>query len=190
MKKETEQMPEFTQTKISKAINNVINGEYKVVTDNDHNLLKDSNFSWDDLNQLKEELAAKVMEFIHQVTSIINTPEILNNLNEHIHEFNKTVEIFFTDMNDFSSKVKNLREQHETKSGLVTNLDDYDLYNRVAVHYHSAFTELISLITPTLSELVLIASEATNIAKQKQEVKVEEPISVSDEKIIEDAKNE
>ncbi|EKD89703.1 MAG: hypothetical protein ACD_33C00004G0003 [uncultured bacterium] len=155
----------FQQKKITREINKVIDNGFNVMP-NDNDIINESKFNWDDLTALKDELASKIFEFINQVTSIVTNPNIINNLNDNKEQFNQTVKIFFSDINDFSNSIKVLREQHEHLTGLVKDVQEYDLYNRLAIHYHSSFIELISLITPTLSNLVLITSEVANKAKQ------------------------
>jgi len=153
------------QKELTKAINKVIKDDFKVNTTDDEIILEDSKFSWDDLTQLKEELGNHILDFVSQVNSIVTNQSVINSLKDQLPYFNKLIMVFFSDINEFSGKVKTLREQHEGRTGPVINITDFDTYNRIAIMYQSYFTELTALVTPTLSDLVLVIAEATQNSK-------------------------
>lgn len=153
------------QKQISKEINKVLNTGFKINTDSDEEFLKTSNFNWDDLNKLKEDLGKNILEFIFQVNEIITNKDIINNLKDQKEHFEKVVSLFFSDINDFSAKVKTIREQHEHLSGHINNINDFNNYNRIAIQYQSMFSELATLITPTLSDLMITINDV--VSEQK-----------------------
>ena len=144
---------------ITSAVNSALAAGFQINTQNDAAHLKDKTYSWDDLKQLKEELGNSVIEFVGQVNAITTNPQIINNLGVKKAHFERVVQVFFSDIGEFSSKVKEIRMQHEDKSGLVGDINEFNLYNRLAITYHSLFTELQTLITPTLSDIVLTVSK-------------------------------
>lgn len=147
----------------------------------DQGIMDQENFNWDDLNKLKEELGNSILDFCGQVNAMAKNPEVVNNLGSKRDHFFKLVQLFFQDVQNFSSKVADLRVQHEHLSGHVSDLDGYNAYNRIAITYHSLYTELSTLVSPTLSDLVLTVSEISKPAtggvggtgeqSQEQEVK-------------------
>lgn len=150
---------DFKQKEITKSINKALEDGFEINTNEDENFLERESYSWDDLNQLKTELGERVMEFISQVNMITTNQLIANNLGEHKTHFQKVVLTFYSDINEFSKKIKILREEHEHLSGKVKNINEFNVYNRIAITYHSLFMEMTTLITPTLSDLVLTVSK-------------------------------
>jgi len=164
------------KSKLSQEVNKAINEGFSFNTLSDTDLLKQSNYSWDDLTNLKTELGNSVLEFVSQVTGVISQKEIIDNLKENLNSFNNVVKVFFSDINEFSDKVKHLRLQHEGRTGPIVDLDEYNLYNRLAISYHSLYSELNMLITPTLGELMVLVTESVNNqqAKEKEITEVKE----------------
>lgn len=148
--------------KISTAVNKAVNSGFQVNTEGDDELLLSNGYSWDDLNKLREELATSVVTFVTEVGQLAQNESILANLGEELGKFTATVQVFFRDIDDFSNKVKALREKHEHRSGPVTDMDSFSQYNQITFEYHSLCNELTVLVTPTISQLVLIASEAVD----------------------------
>lgn len=140
-------------------IHKVTHGEMEVDTTGDEDLLQEETYSWDELNALKDELGKGVVSFVFQVESVLKNPDVVNNLGTHASDFKQTVDLFFSDINNFSLEVKGNRLLHEHLTGKVTDLSQLNLYNRCAMTYHSMFAELSALVTPTLSKLMLIISE-------------------------------
>lgn len=164
----------FQQKQITTEINRAINQGFSIDTHEDAELLINQNYSWDDLNKFKEELGNSVLQFVYQVNEIITSPNVINNLGEHKEHFSKLVNVFFTDINEFSNRVMSLRVQHEHLTGPIKDLNEYNLYNRIAINYHSLYTELSALVTPTLSELVMTISDVANIPVEQQQTNNQE----------------
>lgn len=146
---------------ITSAVNNALAAGFQINTTGDAAYLDGKNYNWSDLIQLKDQLGGSVVEFLGQVNAIISNPDIINNLGTHKEHFERVVKVFFADIDTFSNKVKDLRVQHEHLSGPVTDLNQFNLYNRLAITYHSLFAELQTLMTPTLSDLVLTVHSLT-----------------------------
>ncbi len=125
----------------------------------DEKLIRESNFNWDELLQLKQELSDRIMDFVGQVSNCALNPNFTTRLGNRTEEFQKVVVLFFEDVKNFSVDVAAVNKEHEGKSGPVTTMADYDLYNRVSINYHALFNNLTTLVTPTLSELMFIIND-------------------------------
>ena len=147
------------QKQITKEINKALTSGFKINTDSDEDFLKDSNYNWDDLIKLKEELGINILEFVGQVNSIVSNEDIINNLGEQRDHFTKVINLFFSDINSFSHKVKDIRAEHEHLSGHINNINEFNKYNRIAIEYQALFSELATLITPTLSDLMITIND-------------------------------
>lgn len=154
-------MTNLKPKQITAAVNNALAAGFQINTQDDAQHLQDKSYNWNDLIQLKEELGGSILEFVGQVSQITMNPQIINNLGNKKAHFERVVELFFADVGAFSNKVKELRVQHEHLSGPVGDINQFNTYNRIAITYHSLFTELQTLVTPTLSDLVLTVSELT-----------------------------
>lgn len=175
-KLENKKIVKFEKKKIVKEIDAAIKTGFQIDTSNDEDFLKNSDYSWDDLNKLKEDLGIQIIQFMAQVNEIITNPAIIQNLGKQADHFNKAIELFFTDINNFSIKVKDIRLQHEHLAGHINNLSDFNKYNRIAIQYQSLFSELATLITPTLSDIMLTITEIVpvnvSVSTQNKEVEV------------------
>lgn len=160
-------MANFKKNVISTEIDKVINNGFSIDVSGDEAALSNSNYNWDDLNKLKDDLGHSVLEFIGQVNAIITNPQITNSLGDKRPHFEQLVSLFFSDINTFSNKIKDLRVQHEHQYGKVNDINEFDHYNRLAFQYHGLYSELTTLITPTLSELVLTITEITDQANSQ-----------------------
>ncbi len=148
---------------ITKEIDNVIKNGFNIDSSHDEDFLKTAQYSWDDLNKLKEDLGSQIIEFMGQVNVIITNRDIIANLGDNLEHFNKVVELFFADINNFSFKVKDIRVQHDGRTGHIDNLNDFNNYNRIAIQYQSLFGELATLMSPTLADLMLTISEVVPV---------------------------
>ena len=145
--------------KLSSDIGKMLDGELTIDTSDDASFLENNKYNWSELDGLKESLGANLLEFVQEVYTVINNPEVQANLGDKRGHFEHVVNIFFSDVNQFSHKVKALRLTHEGKSGPIVSLEEFNQYNRTAIQYHSLFSELNTLVTPTLADLVLTISE-------------------------------
>lgn len=164
------QEPNFKKKKLSSNVENISKGEMTIDTSGDEDLMKEEEYSWDELSKLKEDLASKVVGFMMDMERTIKEPLVIDNLGSREDEFVKTTEIFFRDMDNFSKKVKANRLLHEDKFGKVKDLDELNLYNRCSMGYHTLFTELAALVTPTLGKIMVIISEIESDSKEAQDL--------------------
>lgn len=163
---------------IVKELDNVIQNGFTIDSSHDEDFLKTSTYTWDDLNQLKQDLGNQIVEFIGQVNTIITNPDIIANLGAQSAHFNKIVELFFADINNFSFKVKDIRVLHEHLTGHIDNLNDFNNYNRIAIQYQSLFSELATLISPTLADMMLTVSQVVPVNMNEA---VNEPVVIEGE---------
>lgn len=156
--------------KLSVAVARAGESGFSIDTSGDHELMENQTYSWDDLIELKESLGNGLLEFVGQVNAMIQNPTIIANLGDQKNHFYQTVQIFFTDVQAFSEKIRVNRELHENKRGPVSDLSQLSLYNRVAMTYHALCQELTILVGPTISELILISAKVNqNIQNQVNE---------------------
>lgn len=152
---------------VNKAVTEAINEHFSVDTSGDEAFLKDEKHTWDDLNTLKDELGSQVLYFMREMKDIVENPDVVNSLGDLKPRFEQDVGTFFSDLNDFSAKVKELRVQHESKTGPITTLVDFNLYNRLSIGYNSLFMELIAFTSPTMASIVLTIHQASTAGKSQ-----------------------
>lgn len=171
-----EKKTNLSPKKISEAVSRATLSGFEADLSNDAAILQQENYSWDDLNKLREEVATSVMDFVTQVAELSSNKSIINNLGARLKEFTDTVTLFFKDMAEFGERVKAIRLKHEHLSGPITDMVSYNNYNSIAFEYHTLCNELAILVTPTMSQLVLITSEAIDASKQD-----EPPVTITGE---------
>ena len=162
------------------AISSAIKDVFSINTQGDAAFLKHTNYQWEDLTTLMIDLGGSVLEFMGRVHSILANKDIMENLGDGKPRFDKLVALFHSDLDEFSKKVKTLREEHENRTGRIDNLTDYNTYNRISINYHALFNELTTLLTPTLSDLMLTVHEI--VTKQSAEEALKEGFQKSLEK--------
>lgn len=168
--------PTFEKTSIVKAMEEQDEVLYHESSDvDDLDFLKEKLYQWDDLNTLKDSLGSNIMDFISQVNSLIISPTVISNLKDRKPEFDKLVQVFYSDVSAFSKDVAIIRTKHENKTGAIQTGEDFDEYNRLAIEYHNLFTELSSLVTPTLSSLMVLLSELEQPAQDTEATEEEQP---------------
>lgn len=144
---------------IVKELDSAIQNGFNIDASHDEELLQSSQYNWDDLNTLKTDLGNQIIQFMGQVNMVITNPAVINNLGDRAKHFEKTVELFFADINNFSLKVRDIRVQHEEKTGHIDNLNDFNQYNRIAIQYQSLFSELATLVSPTLADIMMTIAD-------------------------------
>lgn len=131
-----------------------------VDTSNDAQTLNSNKECWNDLAVLKDDLATTLLQFVVEIESAVTSPEILNALGADRHEFDKTVNVFYSDVNKFTEQIQILRHQHEHLSGGIDSMDDLNLFTRLSMGYQTLQIELHSLLGPTMANIVLILHQA------------------------------
>ncbi len=149
----------YQKKKIAVEVGHVARNGFQIDTTQDTAALEKEKYNWDDLTKLKDELGSSILEFVGQVQQIITNKEIINNLGVKKDHFQRLVQVFFSDVNEFSGRFAEIRKEHDGKSGHVNTLTEFNQYNRLAIQYHGLFSELTTLIAPTMSELVLTIAE-------------------------------
>ena len=131
-----------------------------VDTSGDAQTLNSNKECWDDLSVLKNDLATTLLQFVVEIESAVTSPEILNALGADRHEFDKTVNVFYSDINRFTEQIQSLRSQHEHFSGGIDSMDDLNLFTRLSMSYQTLQIELHSLLGPTMANIILILHQA------------------------------
>ena len=155
-----------TPASINRQIDKLVEQGMQIDRSKDADVMANLTQTWEDLNALRTQLAETVMTFTGQVYGLINNTDVLSVLGEQRTHFDKLVQTFFADVEAFSTRVASLRVQHEDRTGKVDALDDYGLFMNLSLQYQNASDELNVLVTPTLSELVMIVHERVDSAKQ------------------------
>lgn len=154
----------------------------QVVATDDATLLGQLTETWDDLSQLRINLAEAVMQVTMEMAKLAQDSTLQSNLGTHKAEFDKLMQTFWADSQHFAKRVAEIRVQHEHLSGRIQCISDYTLFTRLSLQYQNANDELQTLLGPTMSELVLIASEAMNAQMQSDLVN---PAVISDVEVKE-----
>lgn len=153
--------------KTNHAIDKIVSDGMEIDRSGDADLLAFNNQTWADLNTLREELATATMTFTGQVYALINDPQVLASLGDNKPKFDRLAQTFFADAQAFSSRVAELRAQHEHRTGSFASLEEYGEFNKLALQYQNANDELRVLLAPTISEMVLIVHEQTSAAMRQ-----------------------
>lgn len=146
----------------------------------DESMLASITQTWDELNDLKKTLAETIMMFASQFGALTGDPSVMNALAlkpESVAEFNKTIETIQTDLTFFSAKVKELRVQHEERTGRFQTIEDYSLFSRLSIEYQNAVSDLNTLLAPTITSVILLVNDCLNA---KQAADLADPNVVSD----------
>lgn len=166
---------------VQRKLNQIVEAGLSVGKDSDQDLLDTMNQTWDDLDALRMELANAVMTFTGQTYGMIHNPHIQNLLGDRRPEFDQLAKTFDADIKGFSQRIKDLRLQHEGRTGRVTSMEDYATFNRLMISYTNANEELMALLGPTMTGMVLITNECTQAAVQAQQAAdLANPAVVSD----------
>lgn len=146
-------------------------------TSNDITTLNTNKECWDDLSHLKNELAATLLNFVVEIERATTSPELLSALGADRQEFDKTVNVFYSDVNRFTEQIQSLRSQHEHLSGGIDSMDDLNLFTRLSMSYQTLQIELHSLLGPTMANIILILHQAlpSKIAVKPAEPAQESP---------------
>lgn len=164
----------FKRTAINAAISTSFNQSLTVDNTGDEELLGGENYNWDNLQQLKNELGKCVYDLTMNIRMIIMQPAVYNNLGPNKEHFDRVVGIYMKDITDFSERVAKLRVEHETRVGPVTSLEDFNVYNRIALSYSAMYSELMTLLAPAISEIILLIPKEANESTINNTVQTEE----------------
>lgn len=162
-------------------INKMIENSIESIGD-DSDFFKDNPAQWEELEELASSLREGVLTFADQMNSMVTNEEAMALLQDKKPEFDRMFQTYLSDTKDFSEKFAQLYTKHEGRSGKITNMEDYALFNSLAFQYEHAKDELSALLAPTISEMVLLIN--SQYTKQQQQAKAQadltNPAVVSD----------
>lgn len=167
------------KTAIDRAIDTMVNDSIRVNKSSDFDMLNNISETWDDLQNIKNTIAMGVLEFVTQIEQITGTTVIMANLGANENRFRRLENVFYTDLNGFTLKVQELRQEHDHRSGPITSMDDLVIYNRLALEYASLNQQLTTLIAPTITEMILLVNEIVPTAMAAAELAKAEAQSVN-----------
>lgn len=144
----------------------------------DEDFFKDEKTSWDELTQLKDEIGRTIVEFTCNLGMIVNNQPVLNCLGDDRPGFEKAVAVLLNDIQSFSGKVKSVRLQHEGKSGIINTVDDYNTYINLSMQYNTLYTEIMLVISPSVTDIMMKLNEAEQ--KYNEQQKLKDPNVISD----------
>ena len=147
------------KTMISSAVNRAVNEVY-VDKSGDAAFLAQAGEGWDDLTNLKNELATSMLTFMAEIESILHKPELLSMLGSNREEFDRLMNVFWADIDRFSKTMQTLRNQHENRSGALKSMEELNEFTRLSMQYQTLQVEMNSLLAPTMGSIVLILHEA------------------------------
>lgn len=143
---------------ITREINKLADHNFTVnQTEEDFSTAEKIKVTWEDLLALKDELSSQVINLVYNVTSIVENKQILDTIVNKAN-FSKLVEVFFGDVGEYSTRVKNLRAKHESRTGKIMSVQEFEEYNKLAVEYYSLSEELIHVLAPTVTEIIIMSN--------------------------------
>lgn len=144
-----------------------INSGIVIDETDDLSYLEKENFRWEDLEMLRTEIGTALASFSSQIYASVVNEQLISNLGERREEFDRTINLLISDIQEFSKKVSRLSNAHKGKEGKICNLEEYGIYNRCSMEYNSSFIELTQLVTPSISKLMLLTAEVIDSLKEK-----------------------
>lgn len=158
-------------------INKMIENSIESIGD-DSDFFKDNPAQWEELEELASSLREGVLTFADQMNSMVTNEEAMALLQDKKPEFDRMFQTYLSDTKDFSEKFAQLYTKHEGRSGKITNMEDYALFNSLAFQYEHAKDELSALLAPTISEMVLLIN--SQYTKQQQQAKAQADLTNPD----------
>lgn len=141
---------------LNKEINKIVNNNFQVVTD-DTAIENNITSTWDDLISLKNSIAEQIMQFVGSVQAISSNAQLIALIEDKEH-FNKLLRVFFQDVNDYTAKFKDLRLQHEHRTGKISSIEEFEQFNKLAFTYYALSEELLTVITPVVTDIIVISN--------------------------------
>jgi hypothetical protein len=160
----------FKKKQLNAEVERLVNSGFKVNDEADNLEVAQAKLNWEDLDNIKNEIGKHTIEFIYNVNSIITNEAIVSNLKDKKADFDKLVNLFFTDIKKFSENIAKLRVQHEGKTGPITTMQDYNTYNNLAIQYHYLYSQISTLLAPTVAEIVFLVGDIIDEQKKAQDL--------------------
>lgn len=134
-----------------------------VSTEEDKDLLENSQMSWDDLNNLKENVGHEIMKLTVRISTLIGQRDFVTRIPvEHRSRVAVVVETIMSDLEHYSSMFKRIRNKHEHRSGKFQTIEEFEEFNAVSMEYLNLGTQLMSVLAPLFSELTLLIPETSS----------------------------
>lgn len=128
-----------------------------VSTEDDKELLDNSGMSWDDLNQLKENVGHEIMKLTVRMSMMIGRKDFASKIPvEHRSRAATIVSTIADDIEHYSSLFKKIREKHEDRSGPFNSIDDFEMFNVISMEYMNLTTQMLAVLSPLFGELTLL----------------------------------
>lgn len=157
---------------LTREINKLADNNFTVNnTEEDFSTREKIKVTWEDLQALKDELSSQVINLVYNVTSIVENKQILDSIASK-ENFSKLVKVFFEDVAEYSAKVKVIRSKHECKTGKVLTVEEFEEYNKLAVEYYGLSEELIHVLAPTVTEIIIMSN--ADVAAKIKTLEVED----------------
>lgn len=142
----------------------------RVDTSGDQELLSTFEQGWDDLNQLKDELASTILNLVGEVQQILSNKNLLEQTDHRREEFDRLQDSFFSDVTNASEQIATLRAQHEGRTGPITSMADLGVFTRLSLGYNTLGVELQALLAPNIASMVLLIDEALREGAHRAQV--------------------
>jgi len=139
----------------SKIIDTFVEENIKPAED-EINVYKELNATWEGLEEISQELAEHTMKFVTGTLQVIGDTNLLPLLGDDLPAFKASSNVFLRDMHNFSVRVKRIREQHEGRTGPITNDQDFELYTKLSAEYSDLYSQLMITLTPVMTDIIRI----------------------------------
>jgi len=152
---------------LTKEINAELADEYTVTTD-DTLSINSITSTWEELNDLKTAIADQILNLTTHISQLVTNKDIISTVINK-DKFEKMVQIFFQDVHEYSGVIRELRFKHENKTGKVNSIEDFELYNQLAFKYYNLSNEIVTILTPTMTEIITLTIGGKNITTNVNE---------------------
>ena len=196
LEKELEKQPKVPRlSKAYKMLHNIPesvpqeDSDLSVNIEDDLDILAGCDYHWSDINDLSQNLAINIQEFIARVNGVVTSPEIIEgvknseNSAEAMVQFAKLIDIFFADMEEFSARFAKVKELYVGKTGVIETMEDYDLYNSVAIEYNNMYNDLTALVGPDVSAITVFINDTCKLGKLSDTLGIDESSLVEEEPV-------
>jgi hypothetical protein len=136
--------------------------------------------TWEELEEIYKHSAVTIVQTGQSVNDLITLPGVQQQL-ERPAELRIAVDGMRKDLERFTAALLKIHAQHEGKTGVITDRDDYILSINVFEQYMEWNTNYQSLITPAMFEITLQLEQAyQSLSKLVTETQTPESEPVSE----------
>jgi len=134
--------------------------------------------TWEELNEISEAIANQISTIASEVHE---TAQLVRHYGcTHVREFNIAVEAVNRDLNKFTDDFIKIRNQHNTKHGIVRSNDELSLCINLFENYQQFSAHLNGTMQHTLITFTEFALEAKDRAQAKLDKENAEVIDVKE----------